>query len=90
MLIVKILGILDIMTAVVIYTNSSYLFLTFPLFLVHFIKGLTSLAADWIGKFYGVVDIIASFIIMFSINLPVAIEALLIIVLIFKGFTSLL
>ena len=90
MLIVKILGILDIMTAVVIYTNSSYLFLTFPLFLVHFIKGVTSLAADWVGKFYGIVDIIASFIIMFSINLPVAIEALLIIVLIFKGFTSLL
>ncbi len=90
MLIVKILGILDIMTAIVIYTNSSLLFLTFPLFLVHFIKGLTSLAADWVGKFYGLVDIIASFIILFNFNLPVAIEALLIIVLVFKGFTSLL
>ncbi len=90
MLVVKILGILDIMTAVVIYTNSSLLFLTFPLFLVHFIKGLTSLAADWVGKFYGIVDIIASFVIMFNLNLQFVIEALLIIVLLFKGFTSLL
>ena len=90
MLIIKILGILDIMTAVIIYTNSSLLFLTFPLFLVHFIKGLTSLAADWVGKFYGIVDIIASFIIMFGLNLPFVIEALLIIVLMFKGITSLL
>ena len=90
MFIVKVLGILDVLTAVVIYTNSSLLFLTFPLFLVHFIKGLTSLAADWIGKFYGLVDIVASFIILFNLNLPVAIEALLIIVLLFKGVTSLL
>lgn len=90
MLIVKILGILDVMTAVIIYTNSNILFLTFPLFLVHFIKGITSLAADWVGKLYGIVDIIASFIIMFGLNLPFVIEAILIIVLMFKGLTSLL
>ena len=90
MLIVKILGILDIVTALVIYFNTNLIFLTVPLFLVHFIKGLTSLGADLLGKIYGIVDLISSFIILFNFNLPVVIEAFLIIILLFKGVTSLL
>lgn len=90
MLVVKILGILDIITALVIYMDINLLVLTVPLFLVHFVKGLTSLAADILGKLYGIVDLISSFIVLFHLNLPFALEAFLIIILLFKGVTSLL
>lgn len=90
MLAVKILGIIDIVTALAIYTNITLFFLTIPLFLVHFIKGIASIGADIVGKLYGLVDIVSAFIILFNLNLPVVVEIFLILILMFKGITSLL
>ena len=90
MLVVKILGIIDIVTALAIYTNITLLFLTVPLFLVHFVKGVASIGADIVGKLYGLVDIISAFIILFNLNLPFVVEIILILILMFKGITSLL
>ena len=90
MLVVKILGIIDIVTALATYTTITLLFLPIPLFLVHFIKGIASIGADIVGKLYGLVDIISAFIILFNLNLPFVIEIILILILMFKGITSLL
>ncbi len=90
MLVVKILGIIDIVTALAIYTNITLFFLTVPLFLVHFVKGVASIGADIVGKIYGLVDVISAFVILFSWNLPGVIEIFLILILLFKGVTSLL
>jgi len=91
MLAVKILGIIDIVTALAIYTNITLFFLTIPLFLIHFVKGIASIGADIVGKLYGLVDIISAFVIIFNnFNLPGVMEIFLILVLLFKGVTSLL
>lgn len=90
MLAVKMLGIADIITAIAIYTNTNLLILTVPLFLIHFIKGLTSLGADPLGKLYGIVDLVSAFVILFHFSLPFVLSAFLIIILLFKGVTSLL
>ncbi|MBI4174133.1 MAG: hypothetical protein HY517_00685 [Candidatus Aenigmarchaeota archaeon] len=90
MLVVKVLGIIDIVTALAIYTNITLLFLTFPLFLIHFVKGIASIGADIVGKLYGLVDVISGFIILFNLNLPFVFEIIIILVLLFKGITSLL
>lgn len=90
MLAVKILGIIDIVTALAIYTNITLFFLTIPLFLVHFVKGIASTGADIVGRLYGIVDIVSAFIILFNMNLPGVIEIFLILILMFKGVTSLL
>lgn len=90
MLAVKILGIIDIVTALVIYTHITLFFLTIPLFLIHLIKGVASMGADIVGKIYGLVDIISAFAILFSLIFPFAIAIFLILVLLFKGVTSLL
>ena len=90
MLAVKVLGIIDIVTALAIYTNITLLFLTIPLFLIHLVKGVASVGADIVGKIYGIVDIVSAFVILFSLNLPGVIEILLILILLFKGVTSLL
>lgn len=90
MLAVKVLGIIDIVTALAIYTNITLLFLTFPLFLIHFVKGIASIGADIVGKLYGLVDVISGFIILFNLNLPFVFEIIIILVLLFKGITSLL
>ena len=42
------------------------------------------------GKLYGLVDIISAFIILFNLNLPFVVEIILILILMFKGITSLL
>ena len=90
MLFVKILGVIDIMTAIVIYMNSSYLFLTVPLFLIHFLKGIASMGADILGKIYGIVDILSAFVILFSLSPNFILSGFLIVILLFKGVTSLL
>ncbi|HLD39309.1 MAG TPA: hypothetical protein VJB05_03280 [archaeon] len=90
MLAVKILGLVDILTAVVIFMNINLLFLTIPIFLVHFVKGITSMAADPLGKLYGSVDLISSFVVLLHIVLPEILSSFLIIILLFKGVTSLL
>jgi len=66
------------------------LFLTVPLFLIHLVKGIMSVEADILGRVYGVVDIIAAFAILFLFNLPFIVDSFLIIILLFKGVTSLL
>lgn len=89
MRIVKVLGFVDIITALLIYTNVNLVIVNIFLFIILLIKGFPSLGADWIGKFYGVIDIISAFIILFNLNLGV-IETIFILVLLFKGVTSLL
>lgn len=89
MLAVKILGIIDIITALAIYTNTNLLFLTLPLFIIHLVKGIASTGADLVGRIYGLVDVISAIVILFHLNLPV-ISILLILILMFKGVTSLL
>ena len=90
MLALKILGIVDIITALALYMNWNLLFLTVPLFVIHITKGIISMGADWIGRIYGFVDIIASFTILFVFNLPLVIDSVIIIILLFKGLTSLM
>ena len=90
MLAVKILGIIDIVTALAIYTHTNLLFLTIPLFLIHLVKGVASLGADIVGKLYGIVDIVSGFAVLFSLIFPFAIAIFLILILLFKGVTSLL
>ena|SRR3989344_457735 len=90
MLALKILGIVDIITALALYMNWNLLFLTVPLFLIHLVKGIMSVEADILGRVYGVVDIIAAFAILFLFNLPFIVDSFLIIILLFKGVTSLL
>ena len=90
MLSLKILGIIDILTALAIFMNWNLLFLTVPLFIIHLVKGLLSFGADVIGKLYGFVDIVAAITITFLFNLPFVLESFLIIILLFKGVTSLL
>lgn len=90
MLAVRILGIIDIITALAIYTNITLLFLTIPLFLIHFVKGIASAGADIVGKLYGIVDVISAFMILLNLNLPFVIEIIMILILLFKGVTSLL
>ncbi len=90
MLALKILGIVDIVTALAIFMNINLLFLTVPLFLIHLVKGVISLGADIIGKLYGIVDLISSVVILFIFDLPVFIELFIVIILLFKGTTSLL
>ncbi|KHO47412.1 MAG: hypothetical protein QT00_C0002G0064 [archaeon GW2011_AR5] len=89
MLAVKILGIVDIVTAIAIYTNTNLLFLTIPLFIIHLMKGLASVGADIVGKVYGLIDVVSAFIILFHISLPL-ISIVIILILLFKGVTSLL
>lgn len=90
MLVVKILGIVDIITALAIYLNINLLFLTIPLFLIHLIKGLASMGADIIGRLYGLVDLISAFVILFHFILPGVLIYFLVIILIFKGVMSML
>lgn len=90
MLILKILGIVDIVTALALFMKLNLFFLVIPLFLIHMIKGLLSLPGDLIGKIYGIVDIISALAITFLFQLPFIFESFLIIVLLFKGVTSLL
>jgi hypothetical protein len=86
----KILGIIDIITALAIFMNWNLLFLTVPLFLIHLVKGLMSLGADIVGKLYGIVDLVSAIAILFLFDFPVVMESFLIIILLFKGFTSML
>ena len=90
MFVVKILGIIDIITALAIFLDINLLILTVPLFLIHLIKGLMSMVADLLGRIYGIVDIVSAFAILFILNLPFVLEAFLVIILMFKGITSLL
>lgn len=90
MLVVKILGIVDIITALAIYLNINLLFLTIPLFLIHLIKGLASMGADIVGRLYGFVDLISAFVILFHFILPTVVVYFLVIILIFKGVMSVL
>lgn len=90
MLAVKLLGIADILTALFIYNNFNLPIIVIPLFLVHFAKGVTSLGADPTGKIYGVVDIVSATIMMFNIHVPLLFGSILIIILLFKGATSLM
>ena len=90
MLFVKILGIVDIITAIVIFTHSGALFLTVPLFLIHFIKGIASMGADILGKLYGVVDILSALVTLFGFNPFFLLAYFMIVILLFKGVTSLL
>ncbi len=86
----KVLGVVDIITALAIYMNVNLLFLTVPLFLIHFVKGVLSVGADIVGKLYGLVDLISAVVILFIFDLPVFIEWFVVIILLFKGATSLL
>ena len=90
MLMLKVLGVIDIITAFAIFMNINLLFLTVPLFLVHLVKGILSLGADIVGKLYGMVDLVSAVVILFIFDLPVFIEWFVVIILLFKGTTSLL
>ncbi len=89
MRVVKLLGLVDILAAIVIFTNANIVLLNLLLFIILIVKGIPSLGADWAGKFYGVIDIVTAFVILFGLNLGL-VESLLILVLLFKGVTSLL
>ena len=90
MLALKVLGIVDIITALALYMNLNLLFLIVPLFLIHLVKGLMSVEADILGRLYGIVDIISAFAILFLFKLPFVVMGFLVIILLFKGVTSLL
>ncbi len=90
MIALKVLGLIDILTALAIFMNWNLLFLTVPLCLIHLVKGLLSLGADPLGKIYGIVDLVSAFAILFIFDFPVLMESFLIIILLFKGFTSML
>jgi hypothetical protein len=89
MLALKVLGLIDILTALALFMNWNLLFLTVPLCLIHLVKGLLSIGADILGKIYGVVDLVSAFAILFLFDFGV-IESFLIIILLFKGFTSMI
>lgn len=87
--IVRILGIIDIIAALMIlfWLNAPFLIKFIPI-VVLLIKGVPSLFADLVGKIYGVVDIITAIVLAFSIQLPGIVIVLLAIVLVFKGLFS--
>jgi hypothetical protein len=90
MLALKLLGIIDIITALALYLHLNLLFLTVPLFIIHIVKGIASMSGDIVGKLYGTVDILSAFAILFVFAFPFPINEFLIIILLFKGVTSLL
>lgn len=90
MLVLKVLGAIDLVTAAALYLNWNMAFLTIPLFLIHVLKGIASMGGDWIAKIYGFVDIVSAFAILFVFTVPFGLEYVLIIILLFKGTMSLL
>ncbi len=88
MLLVKILGIVDILAGLVILF-SFYTGADIVLFVIMFAKGLTSMMADNLGKIYGAVDIIAGLLILFAVNPGIGISIALFLFFIYKGVMSL-
>ncbi len=89
-MIVKILGIMDIIAALLLLFWVGAPFVVKIIFiLVLFGKGLTSLFADLVGKVYGIVDLSAAVILLFSIQINIVIAILLAGILVFKGLFSL-
>lgn len=89
-MLLKMLGIVDILTALFILFNIYPPYIGLLFFLIHFIKGVISVGADPIGQVYGIVDIVSAFMILLSLNLPMIIEVVVMGVLMFKGITSLI
>lgn len=89
MLLVKILGVVDIIAGLVILFNV-HTGLDFLLFVILFVKGLASMMADNIGKVYGAFDILAAFLILFAINTGIGIAVLLFLFFVYKGLVSLM
>jgi hypothetical protein len=89
-MILRLLGVVDILTALFILFNIYPPYIGLVFFLIHFGKGVASLGADPVGQIYGIVDIVSAFMILLSLNLPLLIEAPVMGVLMFKGITSLI
>ena len=90
MLLVKIYGIVDLVSALIlIYWPAAPVLLKVVLVIILLIKGLPSLFADLIGKFYGFVDILTAVVFISTLSFGFF-NIFLAAVLIFKGLFSLL
>lgn len=89
MVLIKFLGLVDILAAVIIFFGLFANPLTIVFFVILIAKGLASMGADIAGKFLGVVDIAASFVIVFGIELHVILKSVIVIILLLKGAMSL-
>ena len=87
-MIVKVLGIIDIVAAVLILFNVNA-GINFVIFLALLAKGLMSMMADGVGKVYGAFDIAAAFMIVYAINPGAGIAMILFFFFIYKGLVSL-
>ena len=88
MLTLKMLGAIDVITAIALHFNLNMWYFTIPLFLIHILKGIASMTWDWVGKLYGAVDIVSAFAMLFIFTIPLGIEYFLIAILLFKGVMS--
>ncbi|MBI5061166.1 MAG: hypothetical protein HZB67_02530 [Candidatus Aenigmarchaeota archaeon] len=89
-MLVKILGIMDIIAAFLLLFWVGAPFIVKVVFIiVLLVKGTTSLLADLVGKLYGIVDLATGIILLFAIQIPIVIAILLAGVLAFKGLFSL-
>ena len=89
MILVKILGIIDIIAGLFILFNL-HTGINGILFIILLVKGLTSMMADNIGKIYGAFDIVAGVLILFSINTGLGIAVILFLFFVYKGMVSLI
>jgi hypothetical protein len=87
-MLVKILGIIDIIAALLIlfWVGAPFMIKIFFI-IVLLVKGIPSLFADFIGKIYGIVDIITAIVFIFGVNLGVG-SIILAAILMFKGLFS--
>lgn len=92
MFILKVIGIIDFLSAVIILFNIYNIpwVVSFIHVFVMLGKGTTSLFADPVGKVFGVVDIITGILILFAVTGFAEIKIVLAVVLVYKAFVSML
>lgn len=92
MFILKIIGVIDFLSAVIIIFNIYNIpwIVSFIHVFVMLGKGTTSLFADPVGKVFGVVDIITGIMILFAVTGFAEIKIVLAAILVYKAFVSML
>lgn len=90
MLTLKILGAIDLISAVIIFFNfyEVHWIIVWSHSFVLILKGLSGMLGDIIGFFYGLIDILAAIFIIFGVIGFFPIQITIVLVLIFKGIFS--
>jgi hypothetical protein len=90
-MLVKILGLLDIIAALMIIFNiyGIHYVITFFFVIIFVIKGLSILLADALGVVMGLTDIVAGLFILFAVVGLMPLKIIIFVILIGKGFMSL-